>query len=112
MGPDDILQKIANEVSGSICFEHVRYFSTLNREFGLSDHHQAPNMSSEAVLLSVFHERRSPPRRTLPHAFAGVGDEMAGKLLELYRRPHGVAKGLTASNKKDIIIICESILGE
>jgi hypothetical protein len=58
----DILQKSVNEVSGSIRFERVRYFSTLNREFGFLDHHQAAEYSvkksieyglKEAVLEQV-----------------------------------------------------------
>lgn len=38
---EDILKRIQHEVSGSICFEHIRFLSTLNREFGFKDHHLA-----------------------------------------------------------------------
>lgn len=38
---EDILKKIQDEVSGSICFEHIRYLSTLHRQFGSRDYHQA-----------------------------------------------------------------------
>lgn len=38
---EDILKKIQDEVSGSICFEHIRYLTTLHRIFGSRDYHQA-----------------------------------------------------------------------
>jgi aminopeptidase YwaD len=38
---EDLLQKIAQEVSGSICFEHIRFLSTLNRIWGSRDYHRA-----------------------------------------------------------------------
>jgi hypothetical protein len=38
---EEILERIADEVSGSICFEHVRYLSTLHRIWGSKDYHQA-----------------------------------------------------------------------
>jgi len=38
---EDILNRIANEVSGSICFEHIRYLSTLHRIWGSRDYHRA-----------------------------------------------------------------------
>jgi aminopeptidase YwaD len=38
---ENLLQKIAQEVSGSICFEHIRFLSTLNRIWGSKDYHRA-----------------------------------------------------------------------
>ncbi|UCC38699.1 MAG: DUF4910 domain-containing protein [Candidatus Aminicenantes bacterium] len=38
---EGILNRIANEVSGSICFEHIRYLSTLHRTWGSRDYHRA-----------------------------------------------------------------------
>jgi aminopeptidase YwaD len=38
---EELLTKIANEVSGSICFEHIRYLSTLHRLWGSRDYHRA-----------------------------------------------------------------------
>ena len=38
---EKILEKIADEVSGSVCFEHIRYLSTLHRIWGSKGHHQA-----------------------------------------------------------------------
>jgi hypothetical protein len=38
---EKILTNIAHEVSGSICFEHVQYLSTLHRIWGSRDYHQA-----------------------------------------------------------------------
>jgi hypothetical protein len=38
---EDILKKIRNEVSGSICFEHIRQMSTLHRLWGSRDYHLA-----------------------------------------------------------------------
>jgi len=38
---EKILENIANEVSGSICFEHIRYLSTLHRIWGSKGYHQA-----------------------------------------------------------------------
>lgn len=38
---EGILKIIQHEVSGSICFEHIGFLSTLNRELGSRDHHQA-----------------------------------------------------------------------
>jgi len=38
---EEMLKKIQNEVSGSICFEHIRYLSTLHRIWGSRDYHLA-----------------------------------------------------------------------
>lgn len=38
---EKIMRRIADEVSGSICFEHVQFFATLHRELGFPDYHQA-----------------------------------------------------------------------
>jgi hypothetical protein len=38
---EPLLQKIAHEVSGSVCFEHIRFLSTLNRIWGSRDYHRA-----------------------------------------------------------------------
>lgn len=38
---EDILKRIEDEVSGSICFEHIRYLSTLHRIWGSRDYHLA-----------------------------------------------------------------------
>ncbi|UCC39687.1 MAG: DUF4910 domain-containing protein [Candidatus Aminicenantes bacterium] len=38
---EKIIERIVDEVSGSICFEHVRYLSTLHRIWGSRDYHQA-----------------------------------------------------------------------
>jgi len=38
---EKILENIANEVSGSVCFEHIRYLSTLHRIWGSKGYHQA-----------------------------------------------------------------------
>ena len=38
---EELLKRIQNEVSGSICFEHVRSLSTLHRIWGSRDYHQA-----------------------------------------------------------------------
>jgi hypothetical protein len=38
---ETILKKIRNEISGGICFEHVRKLSTLHRIWGSSDYHSA-----------------------------------------------------------------------
>lgn len=38
---EGILRNIAREVSGSVCFEHIRFLSTLNRIWGSRDYHRA-----------------------------------------------------------------------
>lgn len=38
---EQLLQKIAREVSGSICFEHIHFLSTLNRVWGSRDYRRA-----------------------------------------------------------------------
>jgi hypothetical protein len=37
----EILDNIANEVSGRICFEHVRKLTTLHRMWGSKEYHEA-----------------------------------------------------------------------
>jgi aminopeptidase YwaD len=44
---ESILKSIQYEVSGSICFEHLRYLSTLNRELGSKDYHEAARYITE-----------------------------------------------------------------
>lgn len=38
---EEILKRIQNEVSGSICFEHIRQMTLLHREYGTKDYHLA-----------------------------------------------------------------------
>lgn len=44
---ETILKNIQNEVSGSICFEHLRYLTTLHRIWGSKDYHEAARYITE-----------------------------------------------------------------
>lgn len=45
--PEQTLQAIENEVSGSICFEHVAFLSTLHRIWGSRDYHAAAQYAAD-----------------------------------------------------------------
>jgi aminopeptidase YwaD len=44
---ETILKNIQNEISGSICFEHLRYLTTLHRIEGSKDYHEAARYITE-----------------------------------------------------------------
>jgi aminopeptidase YwaD len=48
---EELLTKIANEVSGSICFEHIRFMSTLHRMWGSRDYHRAAQYFVDKSIL-------------------------------------------------------------